>query len=319
MFNSLEPLFAIIDLGSNSFHMLIVQHDPKEPNLAKAKVITKIKRKVRLASGLNTNGALNHAAMQRGLDCLNWFGDTLQELRPDHCVAVATATLRLANNAAEFVTQGEQALGYPIHIISGEQEANLIYQGASSGSNDETKQLVIDIGGASTEIILGQGNTVLALTSLNLGCVTWYEQFFGDKKINATRFKLAMSAAKKQLTTIKPAFLAQGWSLCFGASGTVQNIREILQAEGRELIITKALLQELKQRMIRFQHIDNIDIEGLVEERAVVFPSGIAILLSIFEEFDIDSMQLARGALREGLLANLTRSAINHSNMPIII
>lgn len=305
MSGSSMPLFATIDLGSNSFHMLIVQHDPDEPDLTQAKIVTKIKRKVRLASGLGKDGILNDDAFKRGLDCLNWFAQNLAEIKPQHCIIAATATLRLAKNAKDFVAQGEAILGHPIQIISGEQEANYIYQGASNGHQNHDKKLVIDIGGASTELILGHGNKATKLTSLNVGCVTWLEQFFGDKKITQSRFELAISATKKELAPIKTAYIEHGWLSCFGASGTIQAIKEILLAQGREFSINMNVLQELKQQLIDCKHIKKINIEGLTPERAIVFPSGIAILIAIVSELSVESVQLANGALREGLLFSL--------------
>lgn len=284
MLNSTLPLLATIDLGSNSFHMLVVQYDATQPHATNTKVVTKIKRKVRLASGLDHNGMLSEEAIQRGLDCLAWFADTLEPLPITNIMVAATATLRLAKNAQQFVQRAAQILPYPIQVLSGEQEASFIYQGASLYSSLDSRQLVVDIGGASTEIIIGQGSNALALTSLNLGCVTWFEQFFGDKKISESRFKLAISAAKKELASIKHDYQQLGWQACLGASGTVQTIKQIMQAEQRDTIITHALLLELKQRMVDSQHIDALNIAGLAAERAIVFPSGIAILLAIFEE-----------------------------------
>ncbi len=291
------PVYAAIDLGSNSFHMLIVRSVE-----GSVQTIGKIKRKVRLASGLKENGELDQAAMLRGWDCLSLFAERLQDLPPQNVRIVGTAALRLARNKAEFLETAENILGHRIEIISGEEEAKLIYVGVAHTSGTSKTKLVIDIGGASTEIVAGERFEPKIVNSLNIGCVTFRNQFFSDGSITLRGFELASAAAQAELSGKIQPYMAFGWQACLGASGTPQAIQEILIAQGENEMITLDKLEALRQASIDCGHIDNLNLPGLLEERRPVFVSGLAILIALFKTFHIDYMVVAGGALREGIV-----------------
>ncbi|WP_028025754.1 guanosine-5'-triphosphate,3'-diphosphate diphosphatase [Enterovibrio calviensis] len=292
-----SPLYAAIDLGSNSFHMLIVREVQ-----GSVQTLAKIKRKVRLAAGLDQNLHLSRDAMQRGWDCLSLFAERLQDIAPQNIRIVATAALRSAKNTDVFIEKANQILGHPITVITGEEEACTIYQGVAHTSGGKGKRLVVDIGGASTELIIGEGFDAAALTSLDMGCVTWLEQHFKDRSLTEASFDRAIEGAKHVLAPIVERYRSLGWDICVGASGTVQALQEIMIAQGMDEVITLAKLHRLRKQAIGFGQVEELDIDGLTLERALVFPSGLSILIAIFKQFDIDSMTLAGGALREGLV-----------------
>ncbi len=290
------PLYAAIDLGSNSFHMLVVRHID-----GSVQTMAKIKRKVRLAAGLDENNALSTEAMQRGWDCLSLFAERLQDIPKENIRIVGTATLRTAINVDIFLAKANQILGYDINVISGEEEAATIYKGVAHTSGGSGRRLVVDIGGASTEMIIGEGFSAKALTSLKMGCVTWLERHFKDRQLTATNFNNAIEAAKSTLAPILDSYTDIGWDVCVGASGTVQALQEIMLAQGMDEVITHAKLKRLQKQAMITERLEELEIEGLTLERALVFPSGLSILIAIFELLEIDSMTLAGGALREGL------------------
>lgn len=292
-----SPLYAAIDLGSNSFHMLVVRHID-----GSVQTMAKIKRKVRLAAGLDEHNALSLEAMQRGWDCLSLFAERLQDIPDENIRIVGTATLRTATNVEVFLAKANTILGHPIEVISGEEEAATIYKGVAHTSGGMGRRLVVDIGGASTEMIIGEGFEAKALTSLKMGCVTWLERHFKDRQLNATNFNNAIHAAKQMLNPILEQYTQLGWNVCVGASGTVQALQEIMLAQGMDEVITLAKLKRLQKQAMLADHLEELDIEGLTLERALVFPSGLSILIAIFESLDIDAMTLAGGALREGLV-----------------
>ncbi|WP_041457435.1 guanosine-5'-triphosphate,3'-diphosphate diphosphatase [Pantoea ananatis] len=294
---SASTLYAAIDLGSNSFHMLVVSEVS-----GSIQTIAKIKRKVRLAAGLDKSNCLSAEAMARGWQCLRLFSEQLQDIPPDQIRVVATATLRIAANAQAFLDKAQQILGCTINVISGEEEARLIYQGVAHTTGGSDQRLVVDIGGGSTELATGDGSHANVLFSLQMGCVTWLERFFGDRHLAKENFDQAEEAAKAMLKPVAGELRKQSWQVCVGASGTVQALQEIMVAQGMDERITLSKLQQLKQRAIQCGKLEELEIEGLTLERALVFPSGLSILIAIFQELNIDSMTLAGGALREGLV-----------------
>lgn len=294
---SASTLYAAIDLGSNSFHMLVVSEVS-----GSIQTIAKIKRKVRLAAGLDQSNCLSAEAMTRGWQCLRLFSEQLQDIPPDQIRVVATATLRIAANAQAFLDKAQQILGCTINVISGEEEARLIYQGVAHTTGGSDQRLVVDIGGGSTELATGDGSHANVLFSLQMGCVTWLERFFGDRHLAKENFDQAEEAAKAMLKPVADELRKQSWQVCVGASGTVQALQEIMVAQGMDERITLSKLQQLKQRAIQCGKLEELEIEGLTLERALVFPSGLSILIAIFQELNIDSMTLAGGALREGLV-----------------
>ncbi|OQP29635.1 guanosine-5'-triphosphate,3'-diphosphate diphosphatase [Pantoea latae] len=294
---SASSLYAAIDLGSNSFHMLVVREVS-----GSIQTVARIKRKVRLAAGLDKNNHLSAEAMTRGWECLKLFSEQLQDIPSEQIRVVATATLRLAANAAEFLFTAQQILGCPVNVISGEEEARLIYQGVAHTTGGSDKRLVVDIGGGSTELATGDGSHASVLFSLSMGCVTWLERFFSDRHLAQENFAAAEQAAREMLRAVVAPLRAHGWEACVGASGTVQALQEIMVAQGMDERITLSKLQQLKQRAIQCGKLEELEIEGLTLERALVFPSGLSILIAVFQELGIESMTLAGGALREGLV-----------------
>ncbi len=292
--------YAVIDLGSNSFHMLIAKSVAGSIH-----TIGRVKRKVRLASGLDDDNILSQEAMARGWECLSLFAERLQDIKATQIRIVATATLRLAKNADEFVQTAERILGHPINIISGEQEAKTIYQGVAQTSACQGKQLVIDIGGASTEAVIGERIDAITYHSLNMGCVTYLERYFPQGVISSANFDNAIKAAKAEIATVKKQLLSTGWQFASGASGTVQAIQEILIAQKQSEVLTLSQLQAIKQQTCQFKDVDSLTLVGLSEERRLVFVSGLAILIALFESLNIKAMGLAGGALREGVLYSM--------------
>ncbi|MBL1377420.1 guanosine-5'-triphosphate,3'-diphosphate diphosphatase [Zobellella iuensis] len=290
-------LYAAIDLGSNSFHMLVV-HEVE----GACRTLAKVKRKVRLAAGLRPDGSLDGDAMQRGWDCLRLFAEQLQDVPAEHIRIVGTATLRLATNIEPFLARAEAILGHRIRIISGEEEAATIYEGVAWTSSGTGRRLVIDIGGASTELIIGESTSPQLLNSLDMGCVTWLKRYFTDGNLSAANFERAIAAAQQILAPVAATYLKLGWQGCIGASGTVQAIQEIMVSQGESEQITLAKLRLLQQQTMACNHIDRLQLSGLQPERTPVFPSGLAILIALFDTLAIDTMVLAGGALREGLV-----------------
>lgn len=295
-----QPLYAVIDLGSNSFHMLITRLVAES-----VQVVDKVKRKVRLASGLDETLNLDKRSMGRGWECLSFFAERLQDIPPENIRIVATATLRIALNADTFIKKAEQILGHKINVISGEQEARHIYLGVAHTNCSADERLVIDIGGASTEIIIGSGFDVAKVCSLNMGCVTYNQRFFSDSLYSKQQFELAVTAAKRQLATIAAEYQAIGWQVALGGSGTFQAIIEVMKTQGQQNTITRQTLELLEKQIVNCGSLDGLTINGLAEERKPVFASGIAILSAIFDTLKIETVELAGGALREGVLYEL--------------
>ncbi|NCP63437.1 MAG: guanosine-5'-triphosphate,3'-diphosphate pyrophosphatase [Paraglaciecola sp.] len=292
-----EQLYAAVDLGSNSFHMVIVR-----VSAGSVHIIGKVKQKVRLAAGLDENMCLDQAALERGWQCLEVFAERLQDIPLANIKVVGTATLRLASNANEFIKKANKILKHKIQVIPGEEEARQIYLGVAYTSANQGNSLVIDIGGASTEVIVGNDMTPIELASLNMGCVTFKERFFSDGLITDSAFSLAIAEAKSLLAPVVKNFTQFKWQQCLGASGTPQAIVEILITQGISDAIRLSYLHNLQQQCIDCISIDQLDIEGLSESRRSIFPSGLAILIALFEELGISHMQISTGALREGLI-----------------
>uniref|UniRef100_UPI00397E2522 guanosine-5'-triphosphate,3'-diphosphate diphosphatase n=1 Tax=Citrobacter freundii TaxID=546 RepID=UPI00397E2522 len=273
--------------------------------------LTRIKRKVRLAAGLNGDNELSVEAMERGWQCLRLFAERLQDIPHPQIRVVATATLRIAVNADVFIAKAQEILGCPVQVISGEEEARLIYQGVAHTTGGADQRLVVDIGGASTELVTGSGAQTTSLFSLSMGCVTWLERYFTDRNLAQENFDEAEKAAREVLRPVADKLRFHGWKVCVGASGTVQALQEIMMAQGMDERITLAKLQQLKQRAIHCGRLEELEIEGLTLERALVFPSGLAILIAIFTELNIQCMTLAGGALREGLVYGMLHLAVD--------
>ncbi|MGB5446334.1 MAG: guanosine pentaphosphatase [Psychromonas sp.] len=269
------------------------------------RVYAKSKQKVRLAAGLNEQQTLNQETIQKGLNCLTNFKNELNLLQPVKILITATAALRLAKNKQIFITQAEKILQHPINLISGLEEATTIYKGVAFTENISVPLLVIDIGGASTELIIGQESEIKIAQSLNMGCVTWLKHYFPENKLDENNFSTAIAAAKKVIKPYAQEYLDQGWSAAMGASGTIQAIQEINTKQKLSPEINLQRLYQIKALCIDCERIENLQIDGLLPSRKPVFASGLSILIALFETLHIASMQRSKGALREGLISIL--------------
>ncbi|MEZ9142055.1 MULTISPECIES: exopolyphosphatase [unclassified Shewanella] len=296
------PCYAAITLGSNSFNMLVAQTLDGQPT-----IIAKYKQKVRLAEGIGEDNRLAEAVLQRGLDCLSMFAEMLEkhQVAQQHVAVFATATLRVISNAQEFHQRSLPILGHPIEVISGLREAELIYQGMAATTEGDGQRLVIDIGGASTEFIIGNGNQVLFKTSLDFGCVRFNQQFFNQVPYQLYHFEQAKLAVSKALEPHSELLRELGWQGVVGASGAVQSVVSVLNHRELSEIITLKVLYRFRDEVLAQKNESLHHIQGLSEDKAPTFASGIAILIALFELLDIESLNLSGGALREGVLTML--------------
>ncbi len=296
--------YAVVDLGSNSFHLLVTRL-----NNQKFETVNKVKNKVRLAAGLNEYNKLSSDAINRGLECLSLFAKHLASIPIENIRIVATATLRIAKNRTDFINKANEILPLKIKLLTGEQEACTIFSGAahSCAKVSKQKRLVLDIGGASTELIIGQGYTANKALSLNLGCVSFREKYFTDGQLTEANFIAAINAASKIIKPISKDFTDIGWQSVVGGSGTIQALAEILTFRQQVVVITFDFLQEVQQALINCKCIEsitknNLALTGLRADRAPVLASGLSILIALFNCLKIKELGLSSGALREGLL-----------------
>lgn len=306
-----EPeILVAVDCGSNSFHMIIARHVGGDFH-----VIDRMRERVLLAAGLDADRNLTADAQARGLACLQRFGQRLRSAPGARVRAVGTNTLRKAKNAREFLARARDALGHPIEVISGNEEARLVYLGVAHDlSDDEGRRLVIDIGGGSTEVILGERFEARRTDSLHMGCVGHTLRFFPDGRLRRDAFRVAVTEAQVELEPIKRDLRRIGWVSAVGSSGTITAIDGILRANGWGDGITYPGLQKLRGAMIEQGRIDKLAIPELSEERASVLPGGLAILMAAFKSLRIERMTAASGALREGLLYD-TIGRIRHEDV----
>ena len=268
-------LIAAVDLGSNSFHMIICSVKD-----GKLQTIDRLKEMVRLASGLNEKKILDKATHQRALACLERFGQRIQNFPDNNVRIVGTNTLRTAKNAEQFLAKAELALGYPIHIISGIEEARLIYQGvAHSLQSNANRRFVMDIGGGSTEYIIGTNTIPAQKESLRMGCVTVSNRFFTNGAISHTRFQKATLFVNQQLNSYKKIFNSRQWDEAIGASGSIRAISKVIAAsQWSNDGITQQGLETLKEHALSCKHISELQLPELDDERLPVFMGGLAIL-----------------------------------------
>ncbi len=298
-----ERYIAAVDLGSNSFHMIVVSEDAD----GHVRVLDRLRESVRLGSGIDAKGNLSAEAKERAITCLQRFGERIRDFPSTDVAAVGTNTLRMARNSRVFLDQAEQALGHPVAVISGREEARLIYLGVSHslGTDDqhEAKRFVMDIGGGSTELIIGQGYEAQHTESLRMGCVSSSLRFFANGKLDKRNWKAAMTAAKLELMPVQRSYREIGWEVANGASGTIKAVRKVIQQCGLAPYgITLEHMREIQARMMAAKTLDKLDLPGLIDERKPVFAGGLAILMSAFEALDIGQMLVSDGALREGLV-----------------
>jgi exopolyphosphatase / guanosine-5'-triphosphate,3'-diphosphate pyrophosphatase len=299
---TLPEFVAAVDLGSNSFHMIVCSLKD-----GKLQTLDSLKEMVRLAAGLDANKNLDDATQHRALACLKRFGERIRNFSPDSVRVVGTNTLRTALNSQQFIAKAEQALGHKIHVIAGVEEARLIYQGvANSLSSNANKRFVMDIGGGSTEYIIGMDDKPLTKESLNMGCVTVSHRFFKDGFISKRAFKQAVLFAEQHLEPHQDNFDYQQWDEAIGASGSLKAIGKVLQAsDWSNNGITFAGLEKLVEHVVSCEHIDEINLPELNGDRLPVFMGGLAITYATFKSLRITQMTISDGALREGLIHDL--------------
>lgn len=295
-------LIAAVDLGSNSFRLEIGRYDHGH-----IERVEYLKEGVRQGGGLGEDRNLSDTAMQRGWDCLARFAERLKGFQRSQVRAVATQTLREARNRDVFIQKAQEILGFPIEVVSGMEEARLIFQGVSRllPQSDE-RRLVVDIGGRSTEIILGQGFHAKAMDSFRLGSVAWSAKYFPQNTFTPQAFKTAEIAAQAVLDEALDMFPRSQWDVAYGSSGTVGAVADVLAANGRgDDTISRESLDWLKDKLLRAQTVDNLRLEGIKDDRKLVIGGGLSVLRAVFDLFDIEHMHAAQGALRNGALYDL--------------
>jgi len=308
----LPEIVAAIDLGSNSFHMIVARLEES----GTLSIIDRLRENVRLSGGLNKHGIINETAQDRAFECLETFAQRIRDL-PQSAVRIAgTNTLRVAKNAQKFVDRAEDILGHPVEIIAGREEARLIYLGVAHGlAAKEGKRLVVDIGGGSTELIVGQGMRPLRRESLETGCVSASRSFFNNGKITKKNMKIAELEAALTLFPQAADFTSGKWDEAIGCSGTIKAIASIVREQGWcQDGISQASLQQLRNALISAKHIDNLQLAGLSEDRKPVIAGGLSVLLAIFKVLNIEQMQVSDQSLREGLLYDLV-GRITHTDV----
>lgn len=294
-------LIAAIDMGSNSFRLEIGRLEGKQIIR-----VDYLKETVRQGA-LDEHQCLTALAQQRGLDCLRRFGERLRDFSRSHVRAVATQTLREAANRNEFLSKAEEVLGFPIEVISGREEARLIYAGVSRLLPYQNEQkLVVDIGGRSTEMIVGKGSRTLEAESFKVGSVSLSMKYFSENRYTEKGFKNAQVAAAAEIEESIETYTRHGWRAVYGSSGTVAVVSQLLQLHGvTDGTITREGLAWLKNQLLKAGSADRLRLEGLKEERKAVMAGGLAILNAIFEQFSLSTMQIAKGALRHGVMFDL--------------
>ncbi|HEY0975389.1 MAG TPA: exopolyphosphatase [Solimonas sp.] len=300
---------AAIDLGSNSFHMMVARTDGHD-----LQIIDRLREPVRLAAGLDADKRLRPDAAQRALACLQRFGQRLRGIPPERIRAVGTNTLRKLRRSADFHAAAEAALGHPIEIISGAEEARLVYGGVTHGmGRQQPRRLVVDIGGGSTELIIGQGPRPKLMESVSLGCVVHTQRFFDDGEITAARFRRARLAARLELEFLERRYRRAGWDTAIGSSGTIRGIWRVLTAlQWIDGDITRDAVESLVELVMTKRHIDEIDFAALREDRRPVFVGGLAVLAGVFDSLAIKRMETSERALREGVVYDLLGRLANH-------
>jgi len=301
--DSSPEVIAAVDLGSNSFHMIV-----GELRHGQLIIIDRIRETVRLAEGLSDAGDLSVVARDRAIDCLSRFGERLRDMHAASVRAAGTSTIRRAREDTGFMTDAEAALGHPIEIISGLEEARLIYNGVMhSLPPHDGPRLALDIGGGSTELILGQGEEPSALESVHLGCVAMTERFFPDGRITRQAIDKARVAARLELRPVKAFFRGIDGVESIGTSGTIRATEQVATELGviDSNRLTPIAVEQLIEKVLQFETIADLSLPGLSERRAQVWPGGLAILAELLGVLRIGELQVSDGALREGLLYDL--------------
>ncbi|WP_297470187.1 Ppx/GppA phosphatase family protein [Acidithiobacillus sp.] len=299
----LENFLAAVDLGSNSFHMVVAEEIGSDIRLH-----DRLREGVRLAEGLRDDGSLDPEVEKRALDCLARFGQRLRGIRPERVRVIGTNTLRQASATEGFVRSIENTLGYPLEIVAGREEARLVYLGVahSLAVDARERRLVVDIGGGSTELIAGQGFTPDLRESLHFGCVASTRAYFPDEQITAPACERLEKRVRMAVEPMLEDFASHGWDQAVGSSGTIKSIGRILAEGGQGPRITRAGMHWLREQMMRLGSVRALTrLKGLKSDRAAVFPGGFIILFALFESLGLQEMRFSEGALREGAIYDL--------------
>jgi len=299
----LSDQYAAIDLGSNSFHLVVARQVQNE-----FQILDQLGEQVQLGAGLDENRFLSLEAQERGLECLSQFAQRTDAI-PRECIRiVATDTLRLAKNRDNFIEQAEALFQCPVEVISGHEEARLVYLGVAHSVADDNagKRLVIDIGGGSTEFIIGEKFIPQQLESLHMGCVSYTKLFFADNQLSVSNFAKATNAAKLELSRISKDYLRLGWQDAVASSGTARALLRLCQLDpSSPQHLTASSLNALKEKLMAFHSIEAIKLESVNPARARVLPGGLAIMIAIFDMLSLDKLTYSDGALREGILYDM--------------
>ena len=306
---------AAVDLGSNSFRLEIGRID--DGRFLRTEYL---RETVRQGNGLDDTCNLTATAMQRGLECLARFGERLRGFKADEVRAVATQTMREARNRDEFLASGHKALGFPIDVISGREEARLIYQGVSHllpHSNE--RRLVLDIGGRSTELILGQGLETTVMESYRVGSIAWSSRYFPQGQFTANAFEMAETAAKAALDEALKTLHKGSWDMAYGSAGTVGAVGDVLAAAGWPAgSVSRAGLDWMLQILLQAHSADRLHMTGMKDDRRPIIGGGLSILRAVFDLLQIDHLKLASGGLRHGLICDLMgNKSINVESGPV--
>jgi exopolyphosphatase/guanosine-5'-triphosphate,3'-diphosphate pyrophosphatase len=295
-------VLAAVDLGSNSFHMVVARYSHGQ-----LIIVDRLREMVRLAAGLDEQDRLSREPIARAIEALQRFGQRLSDMKAESVRVVGTNTLRKAKRKGAFLDRAREAIGHPIEIISGVEEARLIYLGVAHTTPSEPgHRLVVDIGGGSTELIIGEGFAAKRLESLYMGCVSLSVEHFPDGVISEKRMKRARTAAQLELEPIVSRFRRSEWDSAFGASGTLRAASDIMVARGLSSgVVTREGVETMVEECLEAGDVTKLRLPGLTQDRQEIFPAGLAIMIEIFDRLGIDSMRVADGALREGLLYDL--------------
>lgn len=296
---------AALDIGSNSFHLVVGRIVA-----GSVQILHRVKQKVRLADGLSKDNVLSDEAIQRGLDTLQIVSESLKGFEPDSIRIVATYTLRKAKNVKEFISAARKIFPYPIEVISGIEEARLIYSGVAHTIQDHGQRLVVDIGGGSTEFIIGEGFETKILRSLQMGCVSYTKRFFKNGELTAKAFNRAVTAAQQELELIDSKYVKFGWQNCIGTSGTIKAIVSVAQSlseDNPEGFVTLDNLLTVRRHCCDAEHTDKLKLPGISEDRVPVLAAGLSILIAIFQSLKVEIMEYSAAALREGVIYEMEK------------
>lgn len=309
--NIKHEILAAVDLGSNSFHLQIGRVVDDQVYL-----LDSLREPARLGAGLTRDRRLDRATQLRALEALGRFGERLRGLPRDSVRAVGTNTLRVARNAEQFLAEAETVLGFPIEVVFGREEARLIYLGvAHTLPPSPERRLVVDVGGGSTEFIIGTGLSPELMESISMGCVSWTLRYFPGGSLDKANFKRAELAAGNELQRIVKSYRRAGWKHAIGSSGTAKTAAALLVASGwSNQGISADGLDRLRAQLVRAGDVGRLKLPGLREDRAAVFAGGVAILGAVFAEFGLEHMEVSDGALRQGVLYDMLGRA-QHQDM----